>query len=45
MRNDYKELVVQVIEFTADDVITTSGIGETVRADRLWDENPWEDAQ
>ena len=45
MRNYYNELVVQVIEFTADDVITTSGIGETVKSDRIWDENPWEAAQ
>ena len=45
MRNDYKELVISILELTAADVITTSGIGETVRQDRLWDDNPWEAAQ
>ena len=41
MRTNYKELLVQVIEFNADDVITTSGIGETVASDRDWEDNPW----
>jgi len=44
MRTNYKELLVQVIEFNAEDVITTSGIGETVRPDKEWDSNPWGEA-
>ena len=41
MRTNYKELLVQVIEFNEVDVITASYAGESVRADRDWDQNPW----
>ena len=38
----YNELLIQVFECNDEDVITTSGYGETVKTDRVWEENPWQ---
>jgi hypothetical protein len=41
MSKDYKELLIQFLEFNEADVVTASYAGESVRADRDWDPNPW----
>ena len=37
MRTNYKELLVQVIEFNAEDVITTSGVERPDYSGSEWD--------
>lgn len=41
MSKNYKELLIQVLEFNEVDVITASYEGESVRADRDWNPDPW----